>query len=157
MSFNWENILVACTNYPAIYSIKQAFWANDTITFIVLLFVALASFISHLVENHKHGMNGIGLSTKVSFYLNRVDIIACICVIFRLIYLYCAKYGTNINILLKNKYKVLIMITPIIFLAISEYDKYNHNLKTLYIIMHSLWHISIFVVINIFLKIFIYI
>lgn len=35
-----------------------------------------------------------------------------------------------------------------IFLRISEYDKYNPNLRTLYMITHSIWHIMIYAFLN---------
>ena len=54
-----ENVIVALSNYPAILPINTALDNRDFGTFAVINFVATASFISHLFENHKHGMPGV--------------------------------------------------------------------------------------------------
>ncbi len=56
----WPNLLVAVTNFPAIYAIILAINKHDILTALVITYIASASFLSHLVENHKHGMYGIG-------------------------------------------------------------------------------------------------
>ncbi len=97
-----------------------------------------------------------GFSPNVSYFLNRLDVLGCVFVGIRFGYIYYKKYGLIINILIKNKYLILVYCLPFILLRISEHDKYNKNLKNLYIITHSLWHISIFLVIHNFLLNFIY-
>jgi hypothetical protein len=151
-----ENIIMAFTNYTVIYPIYTTFINGDKITAIIFVLMGLASFFSHLVENHKHGMIGIGFSKYYSYILNRIDVIFCYIVIFRLLYLYCLKNGLDITHLLDNKSKIFYIFISILFLRISEYDKYNKKLKLMYMITHSIWHISIYLHIDFFLKKIIY-
>ena len=147
-----ENIIVALTNLPVILPIRTSYLKGDMLTATTIGFVGLASFVSHLAENHKHGMIGIGLSKKVSYYLNRLDILGCILTGARLGYLYYNRYGITISpIKTVDIFRILIAF---MFLRISEYDKYNSTLKWIYIPMHSLWHISIFMLMNRFLKVY---
>ena len=139
-----QNLIVALSNIPAIYPIYLASRQKDYLTVAALGFVGLASFTSHLVENHKHGMSGIGFSPKVSYILNRFDVLGCALVAMRFSYLYYNKYGLSLNIVLQNKVLFFSFLIPFIFLRISEHDKYNPKLKNIYIITHCLWHITIF-------------
>ncbi len=149
-----ENILVALTNLPAILSIRIAWMKGDTLTMLTLINVGLASFASHLFENHKHGMPGLGLSSQVSYYLNRLDVIGCSLTTLRLGYLYYQKYGITI---FPIKYKdIVFALISFLLLRISEYDKYNSRLKWIYLPFHSLWHISIFILMHRFLKVYLY-
>ena len=150
------NLLVALSNAPCYFPINTALANNDRITFGALAFVSSASFLSHLVENHKHGMPGIGFSKKVSYFLNRLDVLGCLVVSSRFSYLYFTKYGLSNSPLLDNKLFILASVIPLIFLRISEYDKYNYRLKNVYIITHCIWHVSIFAVMNYFLVKIIY-
>lgn len=150
------NLLVAVSNIPCLYPIYVAMTNKDYLTTAALTFVSGASFTSHLVENHKHGMPGIGFSKTVSYYLNRLDVLGCILVSSRLAYLYWQNHGLNFNLIINNKLTFAIYLLPIIFLRISEYDKYNAALRNRYIITHCIWHISVFTMIGRFLKNFIY-
>jgi hypothetical protein len=151
-----ENLLVAFSNFPCVYPISQSYDKGDYLTTSVIAFVSIASFVSHLIENHKHGMPGIGFSKKVSYYSNRLDVLGCVLAGSRFAYLYYAKYGLPIDIILANKLTFLLLTGPVILLKISEYDKYNPKLKYRYIITHSIWHMSIFMAMNYFLSTFIY-
>nr|AEX62301.1 hypothetical protein mv_L96 [Moumouvirus Monve] len=150
------NIIVGLSNLPAYYAIKLSFDNGDYLTSAALLFVAKASFISHLVENHKHGMTGVGFSKKISYVLNRFDVMGCILNIMRFSYLYYSKYGMSYDILFDNKSYIYFGLITFLFLRISEYDKYNPKLKNIYIVTHCLWHVSIFTFIYCFLNKFIY-
>jgi hypothetical protein len=152
----FENLLVAFSNVPAIYSIYNSFTMADYLTCGAISFVAGASFVSHLVENHKHGMPGIGFSQKTSYYLNRMDVLGCALVGTRFLYLYYSKYGLSLNVLLNNKLTFANFAFSFIFLRISEYDKYNPKLKKLYITTHCIWHVVVFSSMNYFLLKFIY-
>ena len=58
-----ENLLVSLTNLTCLLPLYTTIINKDYYTFMSILFVSLASVISHLVENHKHGMPGyIGYS-----------------------------------------------------------------------------------------------
>ena len=152
----FSNIIVALSNVLSFYPIYISYFKRDYITTSLLSFVSTTSFISHLIENHKHGMPGIGFSKKMSYIMNRFDVLGCIMVSARLLYLYNSKYNFSLKIIKNNKFKFLLMASPFILGRISEYDKYNTALKTRYIITHSLWHLSIFVSLGKFLNNFIY-
>ncbi len=49
-----ENLLVALSNYLSIYHIYTSFKNEDYLTIMCIFRFALFSFLSHLVENHKH-------------------------------------------------------------------------------------------------------
>ena len=150
------NLLVAFSNLPAIYPIYQAYANQDYLTAGVLTFVATASFVSHLVENHKHSMPGIGFSKEVSYYLNRADVLGCLLTGARVAQLYYLKYGFSFDVILENKLFFLLYCLPVILMRISEHDKYNPKLRNIYVVTHSLWHATIFMTMNSFLSKFIY-
>lgn len=141
-----ENIIVTLTNLPCIYPIYISYKNKDYITTTSITYVASASIISHLFENHKHGMPGFGLSQNVSYILNRLDVFGSVLVISRFAYLLYKKYGFNKNIVTQNYKLTFSAIVCAIFLRISEYDKYNTELKNMYIVTHSIWHMGIFTV-----------
>ncbi len=134
-----ENIVVAITNLPAYYPIMIAFNKGDMITGYLILNVAVASFISHLFESHKHGMPGFGMPPKASFLLNLWDILGCILVIIRFLYLI---YYVQISF--PSYENIFYIIIAYIFHLISQYD--NTKYKWLYILSHCIWHILIFIV-----------
>ncbi|BCS83585.1 hypothetical protein QLL95_gp0538 [Cotonvirus japonicus] len=152
----YSNILVAISNFPVILPIALSWSKRDYWTCGAISFVGIASFVSHLIENHKHGMNGIGFSETTSYIWNRLDVMGCLIVISRIAMVYYNKYGLNIKPIYNNKIYFATSLLPIIFLYISEYDKYNANLKKIYIPTHCLWHTSIFTSMYCFLKYFIY-
>lgn len=154
--YKMENIIVASSNFPFIYPTYLSLCSQDFYTFASLSFVSFWSIISHLLENHKHGMPGIGNSKKISYITNRLDVFGCGLIISRLCYLYYQKYGCSISPIIENKYLVTGLLLPIVFLQISEYDKYNPRRKNSYIIFHSMWHITVFCSLGIFLNTFIY-
>lgn len=134
------NIIVSLTNLPCLLPIYTALKANDFITSGIITFVSVGSIVSHLIENHKHGMEGLpNVSQEMSYYWNRIDVLGSILTIGRLSWLYYQKYQFKLP---SNHFYILLL--PLIFLRISEYDKYNVNLKLMYIVTHSLWHLSVF-------------
>lgn len=154
-----ENLIVAISNIPALYPILISFKNKDNITFLCIVYVALASFISHLFENHKHGMHGIGylnVNQDISYILNRLDVIGCIIVMIRFSYLYYSRYGLLLDPIIENGLYFISLICSFGLNKLSEYDKYNPNLKSTYIVTHSIWHISIFYLMGQFLSKFIY-
>lgn len=72
------NYIVALSNLPILCPLKLAIMNGDYWTGASIGFVGSMSFISHLIENHKHGMEGIGLSKQVSYLLNRFDVLGCV-------------------------------------------------------------------------------
>jgi hypothetical protein len=140
-----ENIFVANTNLLVLYPIIVCLNAQDFVTAYTIGFVGFASFISHLAENHKHGMRGVGFSIQTSFLLNRLDVLGCILLIIRLAQLYYTRHGLTLSISNLHIIQILFVIT---LNLISEYDNQNIKLKSRYIITHSLWHISVFITIG---------
>ena len=152
----FENLLVAFSNFPSIFPIYRSLTKGDYLTTAAITFVASASFLSHLVENHKHGMPGIGFSTTVSYFLNRLDVLGCLLAGSRFAYVYYRRYGLSANIISANKLTFFAFCIPFALLRISEFDKYNAGLKNTYIITHSIWHMMIFMAMDKFLSMFIY-
>ncbi len=145
-----ENILIACSNYPAIKIIQSTQNNNDIITYIILLFTISISFLSHLFENHKHGMSGWYLSRDWSFFLNRLDLLGVIVTLSRFLYLYYIKYGWDLSVLIPHQYPLFLTFSGIVFNIISEYDQQNPELKAIYIIAHIMWHLIFFDVMDYF-------
>lgn len=137
---SWMNVLIATTNLPALWPLVTS--RNDPITFGAILFASSASFISHLFESHKHGMHGFGCNEKLSYYLNRMDVIAAIILIYRMFEI--------------SSWLTLIKFTPIVLFSmvinvISERDK-SLATRNFFLITHSIWHISIFIILHFVLK-----
>lgn len=140
-----ENLFVASTNLPILLPLYLSYENNDYVTGLSLLFLGIFSFTSHLFENHKHCMPGFGLSKKVSYILNRLDVLGCIILGPRLLYF----AYLNPLILSWNMMLVLLILGGLNFA--SEYDKSSLELKNRYILLHSLWHVGIFIWIYVFL------
>lgn len=151
------NLLVAASNFPVCYPLYASYLNKDPITFAAIIFVGSASFLSHLVENHKHGMKGIGFSEKTSYILNRSDVLGVGLVTARLTYLFLNKYGLSVGQLLWNN-KLIFMASCIlpVFNLVSERDKYNPSLRNKYIVTHCIWHVGIFCLMGYALNKFIY-
>ncbi len=141
-----ENVIVASSNVFGILPVITCFKHVDFLTGSVIGLTVGASTISHLVECHKHCMNGIGYSREVSSYWNRLDVFFAHASAIRIGYLMFKK-GNKIP-----SYILIMLLGSLGLNLISEYDKYNCDIKTRYIILHSLWHISIFNIINGILK-----
>ena len=138
-----ENILVAITNFPVLYPIKVCIKSGDYLTASTFLFVGLASFFSHLVENHKHDMPGIlGISPETSYLLNRLDVLGVCLVLARVSYLYLSSIFLHLDLL-------ALFLLSSCFNLLSEY---SGTVKNRYIVLHSIWHISIFCLSGIFLN-----
>lgn len=152
----WRNIIVAASNATCVYPICKAVANRDYLTAGALSFVSAASIVSHLVENHKHGMPGIGVSKRVSYILNRFDVLGCGLVALRLGYLYASKYGLSPSILMNNKWLLVGALIAGLCLGISEHDKYNAKLQNVYMATHCVWHLAIFKLMDMFLTKVIY-
>lgn len=151
-----ENLLVAITNAPAIYPISKSILRKDYWTTTALGIVTVASVVSHLIENHKHGMPGLGFSQNTSYYLNRMDVAGCAALCARLAYCYWSKYRFDLSAIYQRPYLIAATIFTMFLGRISEYDKYNAKLKWFYIPTHCAWHLSVFPLIGYFLEKVIY-
>lgn len=165
-----ENFVVAVSNYPAIQLFQTACHQQDSLTAFLVSFVGIMSFLSHLFENHKHGMRGLGMnyrtSTELSYFLCRCDVLGDIMLGLRFIFLYYTEYGLDINplfintiseksylsLLINNTNLIIAGLICLCLVIVSEYDKYNPKLKYLYIVTHSIWHYNIFIFADIFYR-----
>ena len=91
-----ENIIVSFTNFAAFLPILTAAKQGDDITSFTLIFAFSTSFFFHLIENHKHGMPGIGFSRFTSKFWNNMDLISVFFVVYIMSSLYYHKYGFQI-------------------------------------------------------------
>lgn len=128
------NLWMVVTNLGALFPLIKLLGKGDYITFSFLVFVSSMSFFSHLIENHKHGMSGIGFSQQTSYFFNRMDVLGCFLFIGRLLFL---DLNLDFNI-------IFMSVIAILILFISEYDKYNPELQISYLVSHSVWHIMIY-------------
>lgn len=144
------NIMMAVSNLTCILPIYCCYTHQDYISMCCIGSLSIFSMISHLIENHKHGMMGIpGISKEQSILFNRLDVLFCYIVIFRLLYL--CNYG-----MLLSQYYFMTIIPCCALMVISEYDKYNIQLQTRYLITHSIWHFTVFLIMNKFLRLNVY-
>lgn len=143
-----ENVIVAFTNFPVILPLETAWKNNDITSFFVILFVGVASIVSHLAENHKHGMPGLfTISKSRSYLLNRLDVMGVYITLLRFLYLYFTKFGLSTQFIILNYKLCCALICSFMLNIISEYDK-TQNTKNIFIVTHSLWHIFIFILMD---------
>lgn len=136
-----ENLIVASTNCLAYFPIITSFNQEDYLTCFLLVFVATASFISHLVQNHKHDMPGMfDFSHNISIWTNYLDILGCILVVNRLLHLFYERWKWN-------KELILIIYHFVLAYALNLVSE-NTISKNTFIICHSLWHLLIFTTID---------
>lgn len=147
------NILVATSNISVILPLYQSIINQDYLTTTAISFVGSMSFVSHLVENHKHGMFGVGLPRYISVLTNKLDVFGAIMAGIRFGYMYYQIFGFDVGYLVCNHRGFLLGSFLTLLLGfISEYDKYNPKLKLQYIITHCFWHTGIYLSMYYFLK-----
>jgi energy-converting hydrogenase Eha subunit G len=141
-----ENWIIALSNLPALAPLYLALVVHrDLLTTLCLALVATASFVSHLLENHKHGMPGAwpGISAASSIAWNRWD---------RLGVLLCCTRGAW---LFWHKPPTLWLLASMLAASglnlLSEWDK-TPETRTFFIVTHSLWHVCIFTCIALYLS-----
>lgn len=143
-----ENLITTLTNLPMLIPIVNAYHHDDILTFCAILYVFTASFVSHLVENHKHGMPGFyPVCTETSYFWNRLDVLGCYIVGARFVFLY-LNHNPQIT-------STDLMLTVLAFSlnAISEYDKFNPDLKWFpFLTFHPIWHLMAAYLMNRFLN-----
>ena len=140
---NILNVIVAASNYRIIYPMRTVYRRGDLVTLVILGNLGFASTMSHLVESHKHGMSGFGISKSVSERWNWYDMISCYLAGIRLVYLVFNRYSM-MNILTDHRVLLIRLLFSWSFLRISEYDKYNKSLRPIYVAAHTIWHITIY-------------
>jgi len=158
-----ENLVVALSNLTCWDPIWKSYDQGDLITFCLLSFVSLASFISHLFECHKHGMPGFGAFfeispetsydlQEVSYVLNRFDVLGVFLFFGRMLYLWWDS-GLGLSLITDHWGLTGLLMYLFCLLRVSEYDK-TVRTKKIFIITHSLWHLGIFIMIGKYLDIF---
>jgi len=143
------NVIMAASNIGCIQPIMTALQHNDTITLSVLIFVSLASTVSHLFETHKHGMYGFGVSKELSYFLNRLDVIGCVMLVSRFLYI-----SPDFRMIQFNH--IVILTIAFIVNIYSEHDAHNAERKYKYMLFHCVWHFLIYKWMNVFLKTYVY-
>lgn len=148
------NRILAFSNILGLYPLFVS-WVSmeDTLTFLCILNVVLASTLSHLFECHKHGMPGYGLSPRTSYWLNRWDQLGCYIISARFIQLYITEYGLTLYFLFSDYRWIYLNMALIgyVCLRVSEYDKYNPDRKFIYIVFHLQWHIIIYYMLGLYM------
>lgn len=126
------NVLMATTNVASVPSIRRAATARDYWTVALLGFAAGASFVSHLFESHKHGMDGFGCPPRISFALNRVDVVGACLLAMRVAMI------TPLKLYLSHAPPLALCVC---LNLISERDP---KTQRIFLVCHSLWHICVF-------------
>ncbi|VBB18245.1 hypothetical protein YASMINEVIRUS_708 [Yasminevirus sp. GU-2018] len=139
------NLINAFSNYFVINAVNLCLSRNDYLTSFVLAFVGVASFVSHLVENHKHNLPGVPGSTRtISIVTNKLDVFGCFLVIMRFGLLYYRRYGLDPSLFINIPVLTSITFFALMLNIISERVQYVADSNVLFTIIHSLWHILIF-------------
>ena len=124
---------------------------------------AFWSAISHLYENHKHGMGLKEHSRNFSYFLNRMDVVSAI-VLFVHIFLFLSNAflrGNNLTenfglvlttICTHNQSKVLFTLLSFCCNIVSEEITTGEETRTWFILFHGIWHITIFLVLDLWIK-----
>lgn len=147
------NIVNAASNLPVVGVIKTSLSNKDYLTFGCALFIGIASPLSHLAENHKHGLAGVlGVSEKTSYLLNRMDVAAALTMFLRSLFIYYNRYGLDPTFFSKHKNFTMLLLIAGGLNLISERIPSVANNKIMYTITHSTWHFMIFSLFEYFLK-----
>lgn len=144
------NLMLTVTNVFAVFPLYEAGVAGDYTTLYVILFTALMSTASHLVQNHKHGQKGIiRVSEDTSRALNTLDVIGCALVAARVGWLYCTYIGMSATLPL-----FLVILSCIVNIgsdialqsgSTTDAILMFGSTQNAFAIMHSMWHMSAYV------------
>jgi hypothetical protein len=135
--FNPLNFITAFSNVACLVPLAYIYEKKDYVTFSSLLFLFGASFSSHLIENHKHGMGIPTHSKKLSYILNKLDVAGAVLLATRMAFV-------HMPVVYKLTWvDALATVLTGCIGYVSEMDK-TSNSKRSYIILHSSWHIGVF-------------
>ena len=134
-----ENIVVAITNLVGLLGLHLCQTRRE---YRALLMAVLSSTVYHLVEHHKHGMPGVSnihllaclsnpIFHQIFLNLDRICAIYCFYVFFRWEALY-------------HPYIVLELTLGLamMFMAENVFTGTDVNSRMLYVITHSVWHLT---------------
>ena len=139
-----NNLINAFTNFPFIFAAKAA----DPITRKFIFAAGVSSAIYHLFENHKHNIHGITtVSRQTSYYLNRLDVLSANMLIIRMLHVYYTRYGFTGEYFTNHPWFSMFLLGSFSCNLISEYYPPIANKPALYTIVHSTWHLSVFMLV----------
>lgn len=141
------NLLLPVTNFAVFYPIITALLFEDVITAGIITFAATMSVVSHLFESHKHQMWGFGCPSNVSYLLNRLDVLAVVLVIGRMLLLWIAS-GIGLNIITEKPFRTILLLLAMACNILSEGDQG----KKYYVPLHCVWHMMIFSLLGSYLE-----
>lgn len=146
------NLVTALSNAAAYNAIYNSYIFKDWLTMVLIIFAALMSFISHLVENHKHNLVGFNLvSPLTSYILNRFDVFGVILLMLRVIVMYYKKYGFSLLYFIHYPRNAVLLIFAVILNLLSEKNNFIANDSLYFTLIHSAWHVLIFYLLNQFI------
>lgn len=139
------NVVTACTNLVAIWPIRNLIRKQDELTASLLIFAAWASFVSHLLESHKHGSIGFGFPKPWSLRLNYLDRLGCALLIPRVTYIALTQ--------MRNKNLCLFLGCASLCFVANKISEADHSplTQTRYLLFHNFWHAGIFATLGMFL------
>ncbi len=132
------NVFITLTSFVAIVPMAKAQEYHDYPTFLAILFVAVASVVSHLFQSDKHGMHGFNCPEQTSYWLTKIDCFGCVILLIRMLMI--------TPIATFRAHGEMIIMTFVLNL-ISEYDQ-TPETKLFFLITHSLWHIFVFILLG---------
>ena len=146
------NAWMALSNFTAIIPLVYTIKNGDVMSFLPILFVSIFSTISHYYECHKHGMIGdksplsYMSDREFSYMMNRFDVLGCTLVIARFLYL---AIRPDLYTLLSHNID-LIILTIISYMCNFASERVFTE-KEYYIPLHSVWHVTIYPLIYLWL------
>jgi hypothetical protein len=136
-----ENIILACTNLVAVFSIVSYAQRGYGLQAWAIFGAALASFWYHLIECHNHDMPGIGIFTSKrdhDIFINIDRAMAIFAIVV------CIMPLKTINV-----FALMLAVLALMALITSELlpDRYSPpNRQWIHVISHSVWHIFVFTI-----------
>lgn len=125
------NVFLASTNIAALWPIYYMNKNNYTTCFLICG-AACSSFMSHLLQSHKHNMVGFGTPKELSRVLSMVDI----------------SFAVNLalHLFLRMSWNLVEEFAPwlIVSFACNLISERASLSKPMFVLFHSMWHISIF-------------
>lgn len=148
------NLILAFSNFPAVFCAYRLYHSKDIFSLMSLIFVTTFSFLSHLLQNDKHNLIGYyPVSKNTSYYLNKLDVLGVIILLIRIGMVYHNRYGFDLKFFEKHKKFTFLLLISGISNIISEKYPPIANDPSLFTLIHAFWHISIFSLLDYFLSV----
>lgn len=145
------NTFLAATNIVAALPLFAAADREDWYTVAAFSFVTTFSVLSHYFECHKHCMPGHGASVRVSYALNRLDVLGLFAVLgraARIVWL------AGLSPFGQDQLFLLVGALAFALLRMSENAARINDMsfRDDYIRLHSAWHVLAYVTAWMFLR-----